>query len=341
MRRLIALRQTPDYSADWAAFNYLYFGANCVKAHLVARTLNQSGVVQPISVIDLGCGGGASTVGFALGLANAPGLDRSIDEILCVDRSPEQLSLLRRCVLAPLSRMLGDTHLSVVRQDVFEFLSSERFRNAVSRNGTVIVIASYISSEMDDGENARFRKLLRATLNPGKDLLQIIESRRPETGLEIEDLSGRTRVVPYDSICVEQSALRELAPTILPKFDSRLGKSVLTRYKLAWELHDFRRLRRLFTDDARYKIHAKKTLVGFDQILQYWKKNASQQRDVLFTVIDSRTTGDTIEAVWQAEFRRIDTDDRRILNGSMQLRMRGDKVFDFSEIYEQKRSPLR
>jgi hypothetical protein len=93
LRSIIRARQIPNYERHWAAFAYLYYHENFQKAYLAAHYFLSRSFDRVLRIIDLGCGGGASTAGVICALQAIGPHPPLIEKTIGVDTSPSQLEL--------------------------------------------------------------------------------------------------------------------------------------------------------------------------------------------------------------------------------------------------------
>jgi len=142
VRAAISRGDVPDYVTAAAAFAYLYFGANFAKTYrAVVDVVANRDFQRPIRILDLGSGHGASLAGAVAALTDH---HLRVEQVVAVDHSPSQLSLLRQGVQNWLEDDHPDTRIDVRQSDVRELV---RFSE-----GFDLIVASYLLCEMSDAE---------------------------------------------------------------------------------------------------------------------------------------------------------------------------------------------
>lgn len=324
-----------SYDRDWAPFAYLYFGANFAKSYLATRQLAWS-PNDPVTVLDLGCGGGASTLGALAALRRGhPTIE--VAEVVGIDRSPEQLALFREVLSPWIRRHFPSTGISLIERDLLDVLRRQtpRFRDCLT-------VLSYVMPELSAAERRELPSLLQEKLDGSSSETVIIESNPNGRGVIVERLSGDRFVAPYDEVRLDLSLLEILGSGIKPKFATNdQGYALLRAYFAAWQKHDTVALRDAFDPDATYTILGSKTLEGIEEIVAYWNRNAETQRGVSWALDAWAHRGESIVASWTAEFQRIDRNEYRKLSGLLWIKMRDGRIAKFTEAYRQDIGPLR
>ena len=116
LRARARARTKIDYTSDWAAFTYLYFAANLAKSYLAVRSIDPADLPSEIHLADLGCGGGASTLGALIALRES--VPERIRSLRAVDSSSEQLAVFRHCVQPWIEAHLPQVGIAISKADV-------------------------------------------------------------------------------------------------------------------------------------------------------------------------------------------------------------------------------
>jgi SAM-dependent methyltransferase len=292
---------SPNYKSEAEAFAHLYFWKNFKKAAQGARHLHlESG--KAIRILDLGSGSGASACGILEGLSQSiPNVGRV--ELVCVDDSPSQNQLFRQIALPVLSDQ--EIGVEIIEQDARQFLRT-------CRTHFDLVLISFLLIELSEVERREVLALTADTVRFGNRL--IID----------KDLSGES-VARYSN----GSGIPVRIPS-RPILQSKLPW-LLHQYFTAWERHDCKLVCRIFNDSATYQIRPSKVLYGIDEIVQYWKRNANEQTNVLWQVISFSEFKDVITAEWKCSFSR--NGESYCLDGFLTIHHLNSKIIKFEEAY--------
>jgi SAM-dependent methyltransferase len=325
VKSTISERGLLDYSSEWAPFNYLYFGTNFIKSYLAAKSIDFGKLSGPITIIDLGCGAGASIAGLLTSLDSPP---PAVEKVICVDRSPDQLELLRSCVVPWATLENKFKNFEVVESDIFAFIDSAPIRN-------VVLLISYVCSELTEEHNNLLRERIRSKFNQDSTKLIIIESKGDHHGITIEGFSGDKHTIHYDNVFVDHNEVANIKLSAKPKFHEHYANSIAQTYIHAWQTHDTEIIGQIFSRNAEYRILGKRTLRGVGEIQEYWRKNAREQRDVKFEVTCTWPDPHGVTISWTASFDRIDRGERRRLTGIMRISVDSGQIMDLTESYQQ------
>jgi SAM-dependent methyltransferase len=209
LRQLIHAQASIDYSMFRYEFLYLYFWANYFKVRLsLLRALADFTHTYPLTVLDLGCGSGASTLAFIDWYSG----DRAIStpvSIDAVDNNLLQLELHEQ-ILGASTRDRNQTleRVTRVHMDAGEFLSStDRYYD--------IVIDGNFLCELEPNERAKVLRLLSGRLSSNGALL-IVEREKSGVYESVEAvenllLHSKESLGPYnlsDDYRLQHPALR-------------------------------------------------------------------------------------------------------------------------------------
>jgi len=111
---------------------------------------------------------------------------------------------------------------------------------------------------------------------------------------------------------------------------------IINRYKQAWEKHDLKLLRGIFTENAIYIEKADVVFRGIDEIVKYWEINSRKQEKVSFTPVSVAKIDRGWDIIWEAKFFRKDLSRWLLLRGEMKIILRGRKICHFSEQFTKK-----
>lgn len=116
-------------------------------------------------------------------------------------------------------------------------------------------------------------------------------------------------------------------------------EALVAKYKKAWETHDIRMLAELFTDDAVYvEKEDEKPFCGLDEICDYWRTNAAQQRHVAFRPLKTDIKDNALEVRWECRFYRNDLMKWLCLEGHFRALIRDGRIYHFTEKFEKRLS---
>ncbi|MCC7539344.1 MAG: class I SAM-dependent methyltransferase [Deltaproteobacteria bacterium] len=160
LQERVSRGEVPDYNQDAASFAYLYYLSNFSKAaagcSLVRSTLRRPRIDDVLSILDLGCGSGASTAAALLtGLSSGW---RQI-RICVVDSNQVQLDLARGII----DRLLPAN--SLVQVDYRHGDAEETLRSSARR--VDLAVCSYLLCELPPEKSGRIWRALRRGSNPG------------------------------------------------------------------------------------------------------------------------------------------------------------------------------
>lgn len=326
LKEKIAARESPNYSSDWAAFTYLYFSANFLKTYLAILSAASGVTGKRLKILDLGCGGGASTAACASAFSY---LGNELIEVVAIDKSFEQLHVFKEVAYPWIVELSGHTRVKIIQDDIVNYLATrhEQFD---------FVILSYVTRETNNYEEVLLRKnLLQRHVELGTKSI-IIDSDMHHRGITVEMIGEAPYLLPYSQVSFRAPFVEMMGFNAPPKFTKDLtADNVIRQYFEAWRTHDIELLREVFDPSCLYVINNKRILRGIEEIQAYWLHNASRQRNVhsTFEFLDRSTSNATFQ--WHAEFDRIDTNDHRILEGQMYTEFRDGIISFLFETYSQ------
>jgi SAM-dependent methyltransferase len=330
VRSRISAREIVDYRRAWAAFSYLYFGANFAKAYLATLHLLRRPVVHPIELVDLGCGSGAATAGVVACLRDY-GSDFNLSRVVAIDLSKDQLRLFGSTTGVWLHNCWPKLQIDLKQMNLIDYLQGH------ADLGKQTVIASYVMTELSEPDKIRFRNFIRAA-RPIDSL--IIESAPGIRGLRVERPDGSTNLITYDSLEVDLSFLDELGVTsvqphlAMQKFSEKTEEyQLLQRYINSWENHDVGEIRKIFHRDAVYEILGGKVLHGRGEIEDYWQRNKANQSDLTLQFFDCSCAPGQVTVNWNARFYRLDKRAIYKLSGIMRLTISDGYIHRLTEAY--------
>ena len=334
LHRSVHSGAVPDYSRDWAAFSFLYYGANFAKAYLAARHLDLGRCCRPLRILDLGCGGGASTVGALAALSDSQWHTGRVASITGVDRSAEQLAVFDKSASPWIRTCFPSAVLDLRREDIFQFLRRHD-------SDLDLAIVSYVTPELSASDNVHLRELLRRIVAAGSGEALIIDNDPLERGITVERHDGLRYLVPVDEIDLNFPILDEPGVEVQPKYAfGRDERQLLSAYFRAWENHDEDEVRRIFATDATYEIVGVQTFRGIEEIASYWREIGETQCSVNAHIIRSWIQSNSIVASWAADFERVDRREHRHLYGLLYLRLHEGRIASLVEVYRQQIFPL-
>lgn len=296
---------------------------------------------QQLSILDLGAGSGASTAGV---IYAAKSLNIPVRSLIAIDSSLAQLELFQRITGRWLAETFPDLAVAVERNDAVAFLRSKLDET------TTLVVASYLRGEIREKVGDFDRLIARGTLD--RDLLLIDQSDSGDG--TVFSLNGRDWTpLPTKQLRVHVDRLSDLPLPVPPKGVARRRRSnpcwlpsVIADYFRAWQTHDLGAIRSLFTPNATYEIRSPKgirTLRGLEAFVDYWRKNARDQRGVKWVVKPSTVNQSEacLDFPWSATFERIDNNLQYALTGRMRLYLAGRRIESLSEQYTIEYGPSR
>lgn len=335
VKETLKARQLLDYDVDWAGFTYLYYGANYVKAYLAWQSSRFLIPNSGVRIVDLGCGGGASTIGVLSALmSNEVNSKLDISNVVAVDRCGVQLDAFTKVARPWVDQNYPKARVDVVQQDIFDFLEED------SLDADVIIL-SYVMAELNDKQSEELWRLLEMKAKAKTCEVIVIESDSFGRGVTVERLDRKPFLVRYDSIKLKLPLLRSLQLQYAPKFtDDEVSKDLVRKYFDAWVTHDAQVIREIFSEDATYEILGSKTLRGIDEIEKYWVHNSRTQRNVKCGPISQKKIDGGVGVIWSADFERVDCGESRRLDGMLWLILKSGKISKLSEAYSQKISSI-
>jgi limonene-1,2-epoxide hydrolase len=330
VRAILGSGGLPNYDRHWAAFAYMYYMANFAKAFLGASLLVERPRNRPLSIIDLGCGGGASTLGVVSALCSQ--LNVGVSRIVGIDASTVQLDLFNNVTAPGLHELCPSAQIETHRDDIVHFLRS---KSPVAD----IAVLSYVMEELTSEERSEVRQLLRQLLKPTAAEVIIIDSATNAPGFTIETLHKTVRLLDSGMLRVSLPEFASLGVSTPPKStlqELKIGgvqSTLLSAYFAAWETQDVSEIRRIFGKHSIYQILGSRVLHGRDEIMAYWERNKRLQRDVHCRIIRSAVSGNTEFAQWRATFYRTDKDAWYSLNGLMWVTVENGTIVHLLESY--------
>lgn len=331
LRASIRARDIPQYDHVWASFNYLYFSSNFLKASLAARVASKHLPNRQLRLLDLGCGGGASTAGFISGLSDAGHL---VSHVTAVDCNRSQIEVFRSVAWPWLS--LHDKNMEI------ELTESNLVTYACDRGDEYdVILLSYSLCELLKEDQEVVRAALLYFLSTKRNLSVVIKSDPLGCGIGLEFVGRMAEIFPYDKVSFNCPHIAGLGLDALPKFSTSLSSDVFEKYVQCWEKHDIDLLELLFHEECRYQINDNRTLIGIDAIRDYWIHNSVRQRNVNVQYATLAETANRIIVEWVAQFDRIDTHDSRYLKGMMVIELSKERIVHLREIFVQRKSKDR
>lgn len=206
--RLIESDQIPDYQSDGAAFAYLYYPVNFIKAATAIDELlpvNDS-TVPFIEVLDLGCGSGASTAA----IASVLGPRAAHVRIVAFDRCARQLELLSEISLPWIRQQHPNVEVVVTNGDV---------RDITLLRSPRVVVCSYLLTELTTPERLSLIQRLKKQLQGGLSVI-ILDSDsagRPFHG----DLRSQDRPFVYPEDPLKFNYHKRINADAMPKMGPR------------------------------------------------------------------------------------------------------------------------
>jgi SAM-dependent methyltransferase len=328
LKRKIAARIPPQYKNDWAPFTYLYYSANFLKCYLSICSSAMHIKNRSLKILDIGCGGGASTAATVSALTR---LGNSVAEVIAVDRSIQQLSVFESVTKAWISECYPATKTTALHCELSEYLEH-------GPHADVIVI-SYVTPELNCEEIKSLHSQLLIRSQEAHSFIVFIESDSIHRGVSIEVFGEKPYLLPYNRVAYRSPKTESLGFQISPKFTpSRYQENLIRDYFECWISHNTEQLRELFERDCLYVINNTRILHGIESIVEYWKHNSERQRNVRYSYEITSQTLDTICFQWIASFDRIDTGDHRQLHGMMLLKLKNGKISYLAEAFSQSKT---
>lgn len=331
LRASIRARDIPQYDHAWAPFNYLYFSSNFLKANLAARVASKHLPSRQLRLLDLGCGGGASTAGFISGLSDA---GHFVSHVTAIDCNRSQVEVFRSVAWPWLSLHNQNIEIELIESNFVTYACDHG-------NEYDVVLLSYSLCELQKEDQEIVRAALLDSLSRRKNLSIVIESDPRGYGMGLEFVGRIAEIVPYDSVIFECPHIAGLGLEALPKFSRSLPSNIFGEYVQCWKNHDVRLLELLFHDECRYQINDDRTLIGIGAIRDYWTHNSIRQQNVNVRYSVLLETVSCVIVEWVAEFDRIDTRDHRHLMGMMVIELSNGKIVHLREVYVQRRSGIK
>lgn len=356
------------YEVDSKIFTRRYLRRNVFKNYYLILELQELGLLRyRCRIVDLGCGSGAFLFALAARLDEDHLEPENSFSVQMVDASPQALGLFETLwasikketkqqikynpvcstIDGDIRHLCREVDLIVLSNSLIEILRDNKcrrtaFLNTLLDSGAAIALIDY--------EYLEHRHLLEEFARVLRGKYNILtHNNDPATNSVFQMIhlpiseNGPPRY-SFDA----SNGLRFIMSILVPNNPraTRLSHNdawrLLSTYKLAWERHDEAKLRDLFTIDAVYCEKADSPpFCGIEQILNYWRLNAVQQRDVVFTPGQFAIEGDCIIAQWHCSFYRIDKSKWYELRGSLRAYVRDTKIYRFEEEFQKNRtSPL-
>ena len=331
LKNRIKDRQPPTYNEDWAAFTYLYYSTNFLKTYLsvlsAASTIRQ----KKLRILDLGCGGGASTAATCVALMH---LNNQIVDVFAVDQDIHQLNVFNKVTLNWLEKLEDGICIHAINDDAINFIteSDERFD---------FIILSYLTVELSEHTEQQLRSKLTERIKAHGATTIIVDSDHMHRGISVEVLGEVPYLLPFNRALFRAPFIERLGLKTPPKYtQAQAEQKLISDYFTAWKEHDLELIRAIFHPNCIYSINNTKTLRGITEILSYWRHNALRQKNIAYSyeLLSSSTASCTIQ--WEASFDRVDTNDHRTLTGQMFITINKNKIVSLSEIYLQTRAPI-
>lgn len=327
LKKKIAEKITPQYKDDWAAFTYLYYSANFLKCYLSICSSAVHFKNKTLRVLDIGCGGGAST---AAAISALSMLGNKISEVIAVDRSKEQLSVFKSVTEPWIKERHPHTKVGVLQCEIFEYLEKSI--------DTDLILLSYVTPELSHEEIKTLRSQLAARCQLTDAFVVFVESDHLHRGISIEVLGEKPYLLPYNRVAFRSPRTESLGFQICPKFTpGKQQEQIIMNYFDCWVHHSIKELPNIFDRDCVYMINNIRTLFGIESITDYWIENSREQRNVEYSYQIVDQSLDSISLQWTASFDRVDTRDRRHLRGLMLLKISNGKISYLAEAFNQDR----
>src|SRR5262245_18765173 len=192
-----------DHARHAVAFAYLYFGANYAKAyHATASSLR---LRDPIRLLDLGTGAGASTCGIIQAC-----IDKGVPirDVCVVEASREELRLFERIAVPWIREALPRATFTSVEDDAARWLRRERPR-------WDLVVASYLFCEMSPAKRAELGEELERLC--GETRFLIVDAYEDKTSL-FDPCNGTWRAIDVSRLKIELPFLGRTAFTLIPPY---------------------------------------------------------------------------------------------------------------------------
>jgi SAM-dependent methyltransferase len=321
--RFYSRRETPniDYDRYAPAFTFSYFLENYWKAGSVFEARHPA---FSHTVIDIGCGSGATSLGYLTSLDNAVpvGAIWSVS-LLLIDHSEVQLQLAKQLIEA-VKDDLNRLNISVEER-------CADFQGLEIPAGTVdCLLLGHVLNENQSDLCLFLEKACAASAGGG----QIYVIERIDDSVWGKIVAGVNKfAMPYvvgttgvRTRDLEKHRSRRLAEKehLYTKYllaDVPQNKShakLLRRYFEAWERQDPSLLPQIFTKNAEYHDKPfKRPRKGLGEIKEYWLKQVCRQTDVSTKVLSTAYTRDGVFVEWKANFslggRRVEVRGAMIL----------------------------
>lgn len=350
------------YKVAYTDFILKYALSNLLKNLYLINELHMLGVYQKISrIIDLGSGPGIFSLADNIWRSqNVNSADRE-RSIVSIDSSDDFLSLFcgfinelkfftdtktrhvlqRKKIRGPIGKSLEGAELIVMSNSLSEMMRDESVDKDllirdIRNSGAVIAIIDY------PYDNTNY--LLRAFSSiMSKEYKSIEYYRWPywEGGFSNVDLNA----VEYKSIDASMNIcpnVRFYKSILFPRFKKLdhimpIESKMTNKYKAAWEHHDIKAIKALFTEQSVYfEKQDEDPMIGLKSICSYWEKNSLDQSEVKFDPRYILLNGHTIECLWKSQFFREDLGKWLRLSGQFRADLQDGRIGTFWEDFEKK-----
>ncbi len=302
---MIKNRQPPDYDRFADEFLYQYFPANFIKVRAEIRT-GISLLGNNLSVLDLGCGSGASTAAI---VQAAREIGVNISGIVAIDKSPAQIEVFRDTTEKWIKMVFPNVSVDLVQGDVLDRLAD------IEPSGFDVKLSSFLTTEISQRESDRISSFV------GSGGL-VLDVSSPE-GCS-KNYGEVVANYEFEKAPIHRAAVREVHP------------ATLVKYFETWRKHDFSQLQALFTPSVVYEISSSKCLRGFGELSSYWEENSREQRDVCWEILSCYMSNNTTQAEWRSVFERIDKSCTYVVLGRLEFTEDAGLISTFRESYTRK-----
>jgi len=323
----------PNYDKEVAPFNYLFFGANFIKARTAFLKLIKLSAQHhsKYRILDLGCGAGASSAGVLAGLMSKDSRIQIRVEFIGVDCNPIQLSSYRK-IFGAWANTMPNISVKTMHADALDFLKA-------NPHGWDLILCSYLNVECPSKYQNKLVKTLNYVANiHNADVLMIDYKRCSPDGAAILLSTGKK--YRFSKVIMEFPFLHILCPDVCPKycfhrraFPSLNPPNPLAAYFRCWQKQDANGIRRIFHPNATYEINAQRQLRGTKEIMNYWKQNASEQRQVECIIHNYVGNSEEQTVHWTARFYRADQQEIYAVHGILWVEITDKRISRLFEFY--------
>ncbi len=324
----------PDYAVEAEAFAATYQMVNYWK---VLKSLRVARVNAPRTIVDVGCGSGASA---SAAVSYALATDSSLSSICVylVDQSEEQLELAVAC-LHHVQRAVPGVEIEV--RPIQMTVPSPGLSAQVS-DGADLVVCAHVLTESDSA-----RAVVAAAyelVSPAGALLTV--ERREDPVWEDIEAWCRPKLVDQPSGGANTPILEHIVLgtrswrtrwIVVRAAAASPSIQLLQKYFAAWESRDVDALPDIFAPEAIYreKPHVP-ALVGLHAIERYWREVVGEQRDMTFRFrrVAQIANGAIVE--WESHF--VDASASNHLAGMMTIELNSerDRIVELREYFRTK-----